>query len=336
MDANAPTHAAVIGDGAMGTAIACLLAGRGLPVTLWSAFPDYAAVLRTTRRNPKFLPDVPLPESIRIADNPSAVGDADLVVLAVPTQFLRPVLERVSDHLPDESLYVSVAKGLETDSLLRVDEIAADVLGPVRFVALSGPSHAEEVARNLPATLVAASTDEPDAEAVQAAFSTDRFRVYTSTDLVGVELGGALKNVIALAAGICDGLDLGDNAKAAVMTRGSVEMARLGVALGARPETFSGLSGIGDLIVTCTSRHSRNRAVGLAVGRGETLKQVLDRMEQVAEGVWTTCAARRLAEQHAVDMPITEAVHAVLYDGRPPLDAVTDLMLRPPRAETPT
>lgn len=325
--------AVVIGDGAMGTAMARLLAGQGAAVTLWSAFPAYAEVLRRTRHNPKFLPGVDLPETVAVTAEAQALPSADLVLLAVPTQFLRAVLKQVGPHLPPQTLFVSVAKGLEVETLLRVDEIVAAVLGPRRFVALSGPSHAEEVARNLPATLVAASADAADARLVQETLSTDRFRVYTTSDLMGVELGGALKNVIALAAGIGDGLGLGDNAKAALMTRGIVEIARLGVALGARAETFNGLSGIGDLIVTCMSRHSRNRAVGEAIGRGESLDQVLARMEQVAEGVWTTRAARELARRHGIDMPITEAVHAVLFGGHAPLDAVTDLMLRPPRAE---
>ncbi len=329
--------AAVIGDGGMGTAMACLLAGRGLRVVLWGAFPDYSAEVARTRLNPKFLPGVVLPAAIEVTGDATRIpGDTDLVVLAVPTQFLRGVLTRIGRRLPERALYVSVAKGLEVGTLLRPSEIVGAALGRRTFAALSGPSHAEEVARNLPVTIVAASGDESAARLVQETFRTERFRVYTSGDLAGVELGGAVKNVIAIAAGISDGLGLGDSAKAALMTRGSVEMARLGQACGAEPATFSGLTGIGDLIVTCTSRHSRNRAVGEAIGRGETLAQVLARMVQVAEGVETTKSARALARRHAVEMPITEAVHAVLFEDKPPLVAVTDLMLRPPRPETAT
>jgi len=331
--AHRSASAIVVGDGAMGTAMACLLAGRGLTVTLWSAFPDYADELRRTRRNPRFLPAIEIPPAIAITADATALPAADFVVLAVPTQFLRHVLERIGAHLPAEALTVCVAKGLEVETLLRPSEIVASVLGEGAFVELSGPSHAEEVAADLPATVVAASSDEAAARRVQKTFRTERFRVYTSTDLVGVELGGALKNVIAIAAGISDGLGLGDNAKAALMTRGIVEMARLGIAMGAEPTTFSGLTGIGDLIVTCTSRHSRNRAVGEAVGRGESLDDVLDRMVQVAEGVWTTRSARELAHRHGVEMPITAVVHAVLFEGKRPAAAVTDLMSRPPRAE---
>jgi glycerol-3-phosphate dehydrogenase (NAD(P)+) len=328
--------AAVIGDGAMGTAMAGLLVGRGLRVTLWSPFAEYAEELSRTRRNPKFLPGVDLPAALTVTAEGADLPPADLVILAVPTQFLRGVLERLKPHLPADALYVSVAKGLEVGSLLRPSEIVAAVLGDRPFAALSGPSHAEEVAVNLPASVVAAAADESLARAVQETCRTSRFRVYTSVDVIGVELGGALKNIIAIAAGICDGLSLGDNAKAALMTRGIVEIARLGVALGADAATFNGLSGIGDLIVTCASRHSRNRAVGEAIGRGEPLDHVLARMVQVAEGVWTTRAARDLARRAAVDLPITDAVYACLFDHKPPLDALTDLMLRPPRPETRT
>ena len=329
-------RALVIGDGAMGTALACLLVGRGLAVTLWSAFSDYADQLRRTRQNPRFLPGVAIPEEVVIVAGVERLPQADLVVLAVPTQYLRGVLEKLAPALPAGALYVSVAKGLELESHLRPSEVARAVLGERSLVVMSGPSHAEEIARALPTSVVAASAEPGAARRVQETFRTARFRVYTSDDPTGVELGGALKNVIALAAGICDGLRLGDNAKAALMTRGIVEMARLGTALGARPETFSGLSGIGDLIVTCTSRFSRNRAVGEAVGAGEPLDAVLARMDQVAEGVWTTRAALELARRSGVEMPITEAVHAVLFEGKPLERAVHELMARPPRPETVT
>ena len=334
MSGRAARTAIVLGDGAMGTAMACLLAGRGLRVTLWSAFPDYAQEMRRTRRNPKFLPGIEIPPQIAISAAAEELPAAGLVVLAVPAQFLRKVLGEVGPRLPSGALYVCVAKGLEVGTLLRPSEIVGAVLGERTFVALSGPSHAEEVAVGLPATVVAASPEEAAARRVQETFRTERFRVYTSTDLAGVELGGALKNVIAIAAGISDGLGLGDNAKAALMTRGIVEIARLGTAMGADPATFSGLSGIGDLIVTCTSRHSRNRAVGEAIGRGQSLDAILARMVQVAEGVWTTRSARELAHRHRVEMPITEVVYAVLFEDKPPAEAVIDLMSRPPRPES--
>jgi glycerol-3-phosphate dehydrogenase (NAD(P)+) len=327
---------AVLSDGGWGTALALTLLDSGHAVTLWGPFPEYVEELRRRRENVRFLPGVPLPASLRLeADLATAVADAELIVLAAPAQYARSLLDglrRVA--LPPDPLFVNVAKGIEVGSLLRMSELAQEVLAPRRYAVLSGPSHAEEVARRIPTAVVAAAVDEGVARLVQAAFMSGVFRVYTSTDVVGVELGGALKNVLALAAGVCDGMGFGDNTKAALMTRGIAEMARLGAALGGRPETFSGLSGIGDLIVTCTSRHSRNRHVGEELGRGRRLEDILrDLGGQVAEGVTTVRSAFRLARRVDAETPIIDQVHAALYDGRDPRQAVRELMAREGKAE---
>ncbi len=319
----------VIGDGAWGTTLATLLARKGNSTTLWSAFDDYAAQMSETRLNPKFLAGATIPDEVRIASVTSGpLGSYDLAVAAVPTQFIRPTLKRSGGQFGKLDAVVSVAKGIETTTLERPSEILMETLRPARIAVLSGPSHAEEVSRDLPTTVVAASPDEAFSRDVQRIFSTDRFRVYTSHDVVGVELSGALKNVIAIAAGICDGLGFGDNSKAALLTRGLVEIARLGEAMGAKRSTFAGLAGMGDLITTCYSPFGRNLAVGRAVGRGEKLKDVLSRMEQVAEGVATTRAARSLAAKHGVEMPITEQVYRILFEDKSARQGVVDLMQR--------
>lgn len=334
MEARRRWSVAVLGDGGWGTALAVLLCGYGHDVRLWSAFPRYAEELRRRRRNVKFLPGVPLPADLRItASVREALEGVQMVLEAVPSRYLRRTLGRLRAAWPGGLPMVSCTKGVEIRTLKRPTEVITEVLGVKRVAALSGPSHAEEVARGLPASVVAASRHRAVAEAVQQLLSGPTFRVYTSTDVVGVELGGAVKNIIALAAGICDGLGLGDNAKAALMTRGMVEIARLGVALGAQHKTFSGLSGIGDLITTCISPYSRNRAVGEAIGRGRSLDEVTQEMEMVAEGVDTVRAVRRLARRLQVEMPITEQVYEVLFRGKDPLRAVTDLMLRRPKPE---
>ena len=324
----------VIGDGGWGTALAILLHKRGHRVTLWSAFPDYARILRQKRKNTKFLPGIPIPRGVIItADAGKAKEAIDFVVVAVPSRYLRSVLERFEGYIRPETCVVSVTKGIERMTLLRPSELIRKALGSRAIVVLSGPSHAEEVARNLPATVVAACEDMRYSREVQANLSTERFRIYTSSDVVGVELGGALKNIIAIAAGISDGLALGDNAKAALMTRGLAEITRLGLAMGARAETFSGLSGLGDLITTCASPYGRNRAVGLAIGKGEKLRDILQAMEMVAEGVETTKAARSLARRLGVQMPITEEVYRILFRGKRALEAVNCLMTRALRPE---
>jgi glycerol-3-phosphate dehydrogenase (NAD(P)+) len=329
-----PQQVTVIGDGGWGTTLALLLLGKGHRVRLWGAFPEYIEEMRQRRENVKFLPEIPLPEELELCSEAgAALLDADLAVAAVPTQFLRRVLRRVAASVPARTPIVSVAKGIENRTLMRPSQVIRDVLGRVAVLALSGPSHAEEVARGLPASVACASGSADLARRVRELFMTDRFRVYSHTDLVGVELGGATKNVIAIAAGICDGLDLGDNAKAALLTRGLAEMARLGAALGARKQTFAGLAGMGDLITTCMSAYGRNRSVGVQIGQGRTLGEILDGMEQVAEGVRTTKSVRLLARRHGVDVPITEQCYRVLFRRKDPRRAVADLMTREAKDE---
>jgi len=329
------TRVTVVGDGGWGTALALLLLRNGHAVRLWGAFPDYVEAVRRTRENTKFLPAVPLPDELDLAsDLAQAAAGAEVLVAAVPTPYLRQVLRRLARCYVAGTPVVSVAKGIENRTLMRPSQIVADVLGRVPVAALSGPSHAEEVARGLPATVAVASRNEAIARRAQRLFMTDRFRVYTNPDVIGVELGGSIKNVVAIAAGICDGLGLGDNAKAALLTRGLAEMTRLGVAMGARRETFAGLAGIGDLITTCMSPYGRNRSVGIQIGQGKKLKDILADMEQVAEGVRTTRSVRALARRHGVEMPITEEVHRVLFRGKDPVRGVRDLMRRAAKEET--
>jgi glycerol-3-phosphate dehydrogenase (NAD(P)+) len=328
-------RALVIGDGSWGTTLALLLCRGGIDTVLWSPFLEHSEELLRARENLRFLPGIPLPDNMQFSADPySAAEGVELVVSVVPTQYLRGVAEKFEDALPGSLPIVTATKGLEVETLRRPSEILTEVLGERVICVLTGPSHAEEVALHKPASVVAASTDHAFARSVQACFSGDSFRVYTHTDPVGAELAAALKNVVAIAAGISDGLDLGDNAKAALLTRGMVEMARFGTARGGQRETFFGLAGIGDLVTTCCSKHSRNRSVGEAIGRGETLEAVLERMNMVAEGVWTTKAVfGPEGSSEATDMPITEQVHAVLFEGKNPRDAVLDLMRREPVEE---
>lgn len=334
---NTETPIAVMGAGAWGTALARLLARKGHRVRLWEYFPDYAEVLRTRRENPKFLPGVAIPESVEITSDPGlAAAGADLVVMVPPAQRFREVARRLAAAGAKPQWVLSASKGLEHGSLARMSEIIRETFpATVAAGALSGPSHAEEVGRDRPTSVVVAAAESRAAEVFQEAFMTETFRVYTSPDLAGVELGGSLKNIIALAAGVVDGLGLGDNAKAALITRGLAEISRMGAALQAKPETFAGLSGLGDLVVTCTSRFSRNRRVGEELGRGRTLEEVLAGMEMVAEGVETTRSAYQLSRRLGVDLPITEQVYRLLYEGVPPDRAVKELMQRPRKAETP-
>jgi glycerol-3-phosphate dehydrogenase (NAD(P)+) len=291
--------------------------------------------MERTRANPRFLPGVRLPPGLVVTgDAAEAFDGAVLVVSAVPTQFVRATWTGLAPALPRGVPLVSVSKGIEVATLEFPSRILAETAGPRRLAVLSGPSHAEEVARGLPAAVVAASRSPALARSVQALFGTDRFRVYRLADVTGVEFAGAAKNVVAIAAGICDGLGLGDSAKAALITRGAVEIARLGRALGARPATFYGLAGIGDLIVTCDSRHGRNRAVGERLGRGESLEAILGGMAMVAEGVSTARALVRLTRRLGVEMPIATEVARVLFRGKDPRRAVTDLMVRAPKSES--
>lgn len=324
----------VIGDGGWGTALALLLCQQGHQVTVWGPFEEYIDRIRELGNNPKYLPDVPLPiELTWTSARDEAMKDADMAVLAIPSKFYRSVVESFQTYMPPHCVVVSVTKGLDKETHHRMTETAEALLKGYPIAALSGPSHAEEVARGVPTAVVTACRDHDVAVKVQQVFNTPLFRVYTSDDIVGVELGGALKNVIAIAAGVSDGLGFGDNTKAALLTRGLAEMTRLGAALGADPATFSGLSGLGDLMVTCASRLSRNRSVGERLGRGESLQDVLASTEQVAEGIWNCANARALASSLGVEVPITDEVFAIVHEDKDPRAAVTDLLTRDPRAE---
>jgi len=330
----------IIGDGAMGTVCAIMLAENAVSVRLWSAFPDAAAELARTRENIRFLPGPKLPETVEVTGDDGEVFDgASLAISAVPTQFMRGVWERLRPHCPEGLPICSVAKGIENDTLLRPTQVLRDVLdggaeGVRELAALSGPSIAPEVARNLPATVTVASDHPPLAQRVQELLNRPYFRVYTNPDLIGVEIAGATKNVIAIAAGVLDGLGIGDNAKAALLTRGLAEITRLGVAVGARAETFAGLAGIGDLVTTCISPVGRNRSFGEAIGKGSSVEQALRATDSVVEGVPTTESVVQLAKRVNVEMPITQGVHDVLFSGRSPAEAITELMSRPLKAES--
>ncbi|MBK8477902.1 MAG: NAD(P)-dependent glycerol-3-phosphate dehydrogenase [Opitutaceae bacterium] len=326
----------VLSDGGWCTALAMVLCENNHVVSLWGPFPDYLAEMASTRRNDRFLKGVGLPATLRFEpDLALACAGADIVVLAAPSQYMRGLLGKLAAvPRPANLIYVNVAKGIETGSCKRMSELVAELLGDVRYAILSGPSHAEEVARRVPTAVMTASRDPQAATAVQQAFMNEYLRVYTSDDVVGAELGGALKNVLALAAGILDGMGMGDNTKAALMTRGIVEMARLGESLGGRPETFSGLSGIGDLIVTCTSKHSRNRHVGEELGKGRKLVEIQQEMGMVvAEGVTTASGAYQLARRAGATTPIIDEVYASLYSDKDPRRAVRDLMMRDAKPE---
>lgn len=324
----------VIGDGGWGTALALAAQRAGNAVAVWSVDAEYAQEVAGTRENRKFLPGVRIPAEIAwTSSEETALAGADLVLSVIPTQYVRPTLGRFAARLRGLPVF-SASKGLERGTLARPTEIVAELLGAGAVVgAISGPSHAEETARGLATTVVVACAEAGRADAVAERLGSESLRLYTSEDLAGVELGGALKNIIAVGAGIADGLGLGDNAKAALVARGLVEMARFGAARGARRDTFFGLSGAGDLMVTCYSRHSRNRGLGERIGRGETLAQILASTEKVAEGVWTCQAIHEAAGRLGVSMPITEAVHEVLFGGLAPREAVRGLMQRPRRAE---
>ncbi len=328
---------AVLGAGSWGTTLAILLADNSHQVTLWSYREVDAEVMRSTRENPAFIPGIRIPDSVQITgDLHAAVAAKEMIVGAVPSQFLRSVVEQLKGSLPRNVIVVNVAKGVENGTLMTMSEMLCDALPelpPARIATLSGPSHAEEVSKRIPTTVVVASADPNTARLVQSVFMLPYFRVYESNDIRGVEIGGSLKNVIAIAAGIIDGANLGDNTKAAVMTRGIAEIARVGVALGAHIRTFSGLSGIGDLMVTCMSRHSRNRYVGVEIGKGRKLREILGEMVMVAEGVDTTRSAHDLARKVGVETPIVDQVHKILFEDKDPLKACHDLMTRDPKGE---
>jgi glycerol-3-phosphate dehydrogenase (NAD(P)+) len=329
-------HVAVIGAGSWGTALANLLAKKGVDTILWSFEPEVAAGIERDHRNPRYLTEIELDPGLRAtSDLRAAVTDAGVVVSVSPSHVVRTVMQRAAPYLREGALVVSASKGIETDTLRTMDEVLAEVLPGTesRSAYLSGPSFALEVARELPTAVTVAAHHLGAAREAQELFQTDYFRVYTSPDVRGVELGGALKNVIAIAAGVVDGLGLGHNTRAALITRGLAEMTRLGIALGADALTFSGLAGMGDLILTCTGALSRNRSVGLALGQGRRIEEILGEMTMVAEGVKTARAARDLAHRAGVEMPIVEEMHAILYEGRGAREAVEALMLRAPKAE---
>jgi glycerol-3-phosphate dehydrogenase (NAD(P)+) len=329
---------AVIGAGSWGITLAIHLAQQGYRTKLWEFRADVAKRLVSERRSGAFLPGIVIPDAIVISSQLEEIlsEETDMAVFVVPSHVLREVARKAGPHIRGEMVIVSAVKGIENDTFKRMSEVLEEEIPQnvnVPVSVLSGPSHAEEVSRHLPTTVVAASVDQRTAESVQHVFFSERFRVYTNQDVIGVELAGALKNIIAIAAGISDGLGFGDNAKGALLTRGLAEITRLGVAMGAVPSTFAGLSGVGDVITTCLSRYSRNRNVGEEIGKGKTLSQVLEGMVMVAEGIMTTKAAHQLARRYRVEMPITMEVHAVLFEDKDPARAVNDLMMRAAKAE---
>lgn len=327
----------VLGAGGWGTTLAILLHYNGHNVTLWEFKKSYAKELNKKRVNTDYLPGIKIPKEIIItSDIDESSDDKNLIVMAVPSQFLRSVVKKIHYQNIEDTILVSVSKGIEKTTLMTMSQMVQDVFPHIsknQIGVISGPSHAEEVSQRVPTAVVAASIDIETSKSIQAAFMTSYFRVYASTDILGIELGGAFKNIIAIGAGIIDGAGFGDNTKAAIMTRGVAEISRLGLAMGAQPETFAGLSGMGDLIVTCMSKHSRNRFVGEQIGKGKKLKQILNSMEQVAEGVETTRSAKQLAAKIDIETPITNEVYKILYEDKDPIKATTDLMTRDMKTE---
>ena len=326
----------VLGAGSWGTALSLLLHKNGHQVKLWSALENEVKMLNEKREHESKLPGVRIPEEVEITtDLEGCLRDVDVAVLAVPSPFTRSTAKQMAPFVKEGQIIVNVAKGVEEDTLMTLSDIISEEIPAANVCVLSGPSHAEEVGRGLPTTCVVSAAKRETAEYLQGIFMSPVFRVYTTPDILGVELGGALKNVIALAAGTADGLGYGDNTKAALITRGIAEIARLGTKMGASQETFYGLSGMGDLIVTCASVHSRNRKAGYLMGKGYTMQQAMDEVKMVVEGVYSAKAARSLAEKYDVDMPIIMEVNKVLFEDKPAADAVRDLMIRDKKVETP-
>ena len=326
----------VLGSGSWGMALALLLHNNGHEVLLWSARPENARKLREKRENPDRLPGVRLPDEIDVlTDMERALKDVDVTVLAVASPYIRSTAHKMAPFVCKDQKIVNVAKGIEEKTLKTLSEVIEEEIPQGNVAVLSGPSHAEEVGRGLPTTCVISAHTQEVAEYLQSIFMSPVFRVYTTPDILGVELGGALKNVIALAAGTADGLGYGDNTKAALITRGITEIGRLGKKMGAQMETFYGLSGIGDLIVTCASKHSRNRKAGYLIGQGYTMEEAMKEVQMVVEGVYSARAARELAEKYEVEMPIITEVNRVLFEGKSAAEAVMDLMLRDKKVETP-
>ncbi|MBQ0001191.1 MAG: NAD(P)H-dependent glycerol-3-phosphate dehydrogenase [Clostridiales bacterium] len=324
----------VLGSGSWGIALAVLLCNNGHQVCLWSAHS--AAILNEKREHETKLPGVKLPPEMEITDDlQHSLQDAEVAVLAVPSTFIRSTAAKMAPYVKEGQIIVNVAKGVEEKTLMTMCDVIAEEIPNGDIAVLSGPSHAEEVGRGIPTTCVVSSKTRKTAEFLQSVFMSPVFRVYTTPDMLGVELGGSLKNVIALAAGTADGLGYGDNTKAALITRGIAEITRLGIAMGAKQETSYGLSGMGDLIVTCASVHSRNRKAGYLMGKGYTMQQAMDEVHMVVEGVYSAKAAKGLAEKYRVEMPIIYEVNKVLFEGKPAADAVKDLMIRDKKVEAP-
>lgn len=325
----------ILGGGSWGIALAVLLHRNGHEITVWSALESEIEMLRSTHEH-KMLPGVKLPEDMRFTtDDEETVKGRDLLVMAVASSYTRQTAKRLSAYVAQEQKIVNVAKGIEDHTLMTLSEIVEQEIPGADVAVLSGPSHAEEVSRGIPTTIVVGATTKETAEYLQNLFMNDVFRVYTSSDVLGMELGGSLKNVVALAAGIADGLGYGDNTKAALITRGIAEISRLGTAMGARFETFCGLTGIGDLIVTCASMHSRNRRAGILIGQGKTMEEAMAEVQMVVEGVYSAKAAMGLSEKYHVQLPIIEQVNKVLFEGKTASEAVKDLMLRDKKIEVP-
>lgn len=326
----------VLGAGSWGTTLALVLNQNNHIVTCWSFDKKDVESIKKIKENKKFLPGITIPDTINITnDLEASVGNAEVIIVAIPSHAVRSVVQNLDLSSKSDLIWVNVAKGIENETLLRISQVIEEVgsVSPENIAVLFGPSHAEEVSRGIPTAIVSASKSQETATLVQHLFMTSYFRVYANLDIVGVELGGALKNIIAVAAGICDGAGFGDNTKAALMTRGLVEINRLGIQMGAKPDTFAGLSGMGDLIVTCTSKHSRNRYVGEQIGKGRSLQDILNEMVMVAEGIKTTASAYELSKKERVEMPITEQVYRTLFEGKPPAEAMKELMTRASKIE---
>ena len=324
----------ILGAGAWGTALAILLGNNGHDVTLWSALAPEVEVLRKDRELKNKLPGIKLPDRVIISDDlESTCKDNDLIVFAVASPYVRRTAHIAKPYISKSQIIVNVGKGIEENTLDTLTDILKEELPDADIAVLSGPSHAEEVSREIPTTCVVGADSKETAHFVQDVFMSERFRVYTSPDVIGIELGGSIKNVIALAAGIADGLGFGDNTKAALMTRGIAEISRLGVAMGGQLETFAGLSCVGDLIVTCTSKHSRNRNAGYFIGKGYSMQEAMDEVKQIVEGVYSAKAAYALSKKYNIEMPIVEQINQVLFEGKSPEEAVSDLLLRDKRTE---
>ncbi len=319
----------VLGAGTWGTALAILLSNNGQEVTLWSALAKEVENLNNNRKQIANLPEAKLPDSVKVTDDLSlALNDPELIVFAVASPYVRSTAKQVASFIKDNTVIVNVGKGIEETTLMTLTEIISEEIPHADVAVLSGPSHAEEVSRGIPTSCVVGASSKKTASMIQDAFMNEYFRVYTSPDIMGIELGGSLKNVIALAAGIADGLGFGDNTKAALMTRGIAEISRLGIKMGGKLETFSGLSGVGDLFVTCTSKHSRNRNAGYLIGKGYTMQEAMEEVKQVVEGVYCAKAALALSKKYNVSMPIVEQINKVLFEDKSAKDAVTDLLMR--------